>query len=414
MKFQKILDVVIDFADKGLFDDVYWYIKDFKNYELLICVQDNSVHDADTFSLDNNLNTVIAKINSHGFTDYFDHVHHLVTSKSFEPEKSNPILRNEKYNYDEYNLGHTHFNDSIVIKDEVYSRKVDEAVLLMILRHPLYNSWSKLKDLHSNAGDHFRQSVEPYLCSPSGQDAKGISYDYYLYFMSSIESDSGNYYNCFLGIDIDEFDSHVSIISNSEEEEFLSDIKKVSEEHSELVSRIKFLSDREYLGLKRAEQYFIGERKVNNEVLADYHKIMEICASKYWQLVANEVISYLENMEKNNNERYVKSFARNPTVKLILRHRTKEYHPLNISAIHTINSIITNIFKDNVANDLPESLADLINNEQNNFYNLSTLSGVRNDIQHRFEEKNKSILTVAVMAYRFVIVKLLEMIETMD
>ena len=76
MKYQKILDTVIDFADKGLFDDVFWYIKDFNNYELLICIQEytealNPPHE----ELGNNYNTVIAKIDSQGLTDHFKNKH---------------------------------------------------------------------------------------------------------------------------------------------------------------------------------------------------------------------------------------------------------------------------------------------------------------------------------------------------
>ena len=115
MKYQKILDTVIDFADKGLFDDVFWYIKDFNNYGLFLCIQDNSGKMAGSYDLDSNLNTEIAKINSQGLTDCFDNLHPLVVTKSFRPDGQRTNRGNQKYYNCNYELDHIRYNNTMSV-----------------------------------------------------------------------------------------------------------------------------------------------------------------------------------------------------------------------------------------------------------------------------------------------------------
>ncbi len=410
MKYQKILDTVIDFADKGLFDDVFWYIKDFNNYELLICIQEytealNPPHE----ELGNNYNTVIAKIDSQGLTDHFKNKHTLVASKSFIPN-SDSTISDFKYEKDEYVLNQIN-NINSMKTDRVYGRKIDEAVVLFIMRHPLFSENSKSKALHSKSDNYFVETLQPLLAEWDEETVQHTELKN-LYLMSSIKIDDTNHYNYFWGIDVWEYDNNVTIIPNADEEEFLSNMKKSLEQDSELVSRVQFLSDVEIRNLIETEQLFIQEGKVSAEIVTNYHKIIEACGFKYWELLSDDVLSFYDTMKAEDNKKYIK-LTKNGVAQRLVQMRER-YRPLSIQAIREINLIILKMMQENPNKILPPRLVQLIKTEDKNFQYISSLSNVRNVIIHTFSESDKDILYIAASAYRFVIIKLSEMIDSLS
>jgi hypothetical protein len=412
VKYQKILDTVIDFADKGLFDDVFWYIKDFNNYGLFLCIQDNSGKMAGSYDLDSNLNTEIAKINSQGLTDCFDNLHPLVVTKSFRPDGQRTNRGNQKYYNCNYELDHIRYNNTMSV-DQIYGRKIDEAVLLLLMRHPLFSEHSHLNKFHSIRDNRFIQSLQPFLLSDNEDDDMGMYYNYDFYIMSSISNGRGIDYNCFFNMDGEETDTLVSIIPNAREDQYLEEMKQFLGNDLELMSRAYFLEDIEIVSLRVTEQMFIKDRLISKDIVADYHKIMEACAAKYWSLLASEVLDYLDIWEDQDNKSYSDLLKRNVQLKSIVSHKNK-YKMLTIPAIREFNNLLLTIHHESNTAIIDKSLVQILEKEDEIFLILSGTSKVRHIVQHTFEKPDDNLLASAASAYRYVIIKLSDMIDSLS
>lgn len=387
MNYAYIKEIVEKYIDKGLFDDIYWYLKDYANYELVIGLEDykNTEDDIDNTIFDNKLNFYLGSITPDGYVDRDGNNHDIIRKKY---SQGHP--REDKYDFDMYRSHHKQFKHEI-ITDLVHARKIEETIMLLLVRNELFSKFQYGQDRHT-FGPTF---VEDF------QECVGKEDDLvYLYLMSKVTYDKEDNYRLFWGVDVDEYDNKVQILSNVEGVTVLEHFKEMINFSDSLNIQSIPIPD----NIKSAFISMEIDIDKGNNLTANSLKIsaatLENVAQVFQNLISDDLADSIKQLSDGYPKEYTKAKNSRNTSFIIVAH-----HKLKLNGMGRMNSyfgFLGELASMNILGSSPE-VQELIQKTAIGFKNLAFVANYRNSNIHALAEHDTQDLKVALQGYRTLI-----------
>ena len=382
MKFKNVLDELQKWVDQGFFNDVWYYIKDFSNFNLLFILQDlNFINfDIPVHEIDNQANHLIGTLNGEGFKDYYGHKLPIIMKDTLKGDRTKYSLKDPTY---EWTL-----RESILNIDSYFSRKVEEVIWIIIKNR-----------------DDFDGFIESFQHEVAGNTTDE---DYFLNIVSETIEDNNTKYHEFFGFDCDEYNIKIEILSNQMNDEIINEVNKIIKEADNLSLKIKSFSKHIISGLSGFEKDLF-ENKLTRSLVHNYHVIIEEMSNEIFQYVRPRILEVLKNHDGkeffkdtyNYSKKELKSrnsflnYILNSNIQIKIDSISKLLYLLNILIDEEINKR-KNIINLSAQKLISSKIQIVENSEKNSIY--------RDIVVHTLKLLNENQIKIAIHSFREIII----------
>ena len=383
MKYKKIAEKLIELIDSGLFNDVWFYIKDFTNYKLLFVLQDypDNVEPPSIEVIDNQSNFLIGTIDQEGFIDYLGFKHPIVLNDYYKENIPEFIAPFDKYYSVLYNYHNFNVNSIFEIPASM-KLKIDEVVWLLLLKQKEFES--KIHSMQLLLNEHHK--------SP---DASAY-FDYSFYLVGACNVNKKQYYDAIVLVDCDVIEPGIVFTGKNFEENLLEKAKSMMEVKILLVDKLRAMPQGIESNLTRLERKFFSE-DFSAQQIQEYHKIVETYAFEIHKLLLPKLINIKDKMTLAENEDWISNYADK-----IKRHKVN-FRLLSIKDIVTYLKFIKLINDKFSKTILGVRTNKIIDDNLEKLAQFSDFSKIRNLVAHSFENINENIGKGSIYVLRWVI-----------